>query len=86
MPVAWASTAHQAGIHRTSAGQQVPVERAMSAQMLGLILGNIDKSLLLTIYSWQFTCFRCAVDEDEADYKEQEICRWNEVSRKEKVK
>ena len=42
MPVAWASTAHQVGIHRTSAGQQVPVERAMSAQMLGLILGNID--------------------------------------------
>ena len=75
MPVAWASTAHQVGIHRTSAGQQVPVERAMSAQMLGLILGNIDKSLLFTIYSWQFTCFRCAVDEDEADHEEQEICR-----------
>ena len=51
MPVAWASTAHKVGIHRTSAGQQVPVERAMSAQMLGLILGNIDKSLLFTIYS-----------------------------------
>ena len=51
MPIAWASTAHQVGIHRTSAGQQVPVVRAMSAQMLGLILGNIDKSLLFTIYS-----------------------------------
>ena len=51
MPVTRASTAHQAGIHRTSAGQQVPIERAMSAQMLGLFLGNIDKSLLFTIYS-----------------------------------
>ena len=50
MPVAWAPTAHQAGIYRTSAGQQVPIERAMSAQMLGLFLGNIDKSLLFTIY------------------------------------
>ena len=51
MPVTRASTAHQAGIHRTSAGQQVPIERAMSAQMLGLFLGNADKSLLFTIYS-----------------------------------
>ena len=51
MPVAWASTAHQAGIHRTSAGQQVPVGRATSAQILKLILGNTDKSLLFTIYS-----------------------------------
>ena len=50
MPVAWASTAHQAGIHRTSAGQQVPVGRATSAQILKLILGNTDKSLLFTIY------------------------------------
>ena len=50
MPVAWAPTAQQAGIHRTSAGQQVPIERAMSAQMLGLFLGNTDKSLLFTIY------------------------------------
>ena len=85
-PTSGSNYARRMGIHRTSAGQQVPIERAMSAQMLGLILGNIDKSLLFTIYSWQFTCFRCAVDEDEADHEEQEICRWNEVSRKEKVK
>ena len=51
MPVTRASTAHQAGIHRTSAGQQVPVGRATSAQILKLILGNTDKSLLFTIYS-----------------------------------
>lgn len=31
-PVAWASTARRMGIRRTSAGQQVPVERAASAQ------------------------------------------------------
>lgn len=43
MPVTWASTEHQAGIHRTSAGQQVPVKRAMCAQKLGLISGNTDK-------------------------------------------
>lgn len=35
IPVAWASTAHQVGIHRTSAGQQVPVLRAMNAHTLG---------------------------------------------------
>ena len=40
MPVTRASTAHQAGIHRTSAGQQVPVLRAMNAHTLGLILGK----------------------------------------------
>lgn len=55
MPVAWASTAHQAGIHRTSAGQQVPIRRAMNAQKFGPVLGNTDKSLLFTIYSLQLT-------------------------------
>ena len=45
MPVTRASTAHQAGIHRTSAGQQVPIRRTMSAQTLGLVLGNTEKSL-----------------------------------------
>ena len=34
------STAHQAGIHRTSTGQQVPIRRAMSAQKSGLVWGN----------------------------------------------
>ena len=42
MPVTRASTAHQAGIHRTSAGQQVPIRRAMSAQTSGLVLGNAE--------------------------------------------
>ena len=45
MPVTRASTAHQAGIHRTSAGQQVPIRRAMSAQKSGPVLGNTEKSL-----------------------------------------
>ncbi|RHC72710.1 hypothetical protein DW830_13890 [Prevotella sp. AM34-19LB] len=40
MPVAWASTAHQAGIHRTSAGQQVPIKRAMSAPKNEVNLGQ----------------------------------------------
>ena len=45
MPVTRASTAHQAGIHRTSAGQQVPIRRAMSAQKPEPVLGNTEKSL-----------------------------------------
>ena len=45
VPVTRASVAHQAGIHRTSAGQQVPIRRAMSAQKSGLVLGNTEKSL-----------------------------------------
>ena len=51
VPTSGSNYARRMGIHRTSAGQQVPVVRAMSAQMLGLILGNTDKSLLFTIYS-----------------------------------
>ena len=45
MPVAWASAEQALGIRRTSAGQQVPVERATSAQKTESILGNTDKSL-----------------------------------------
>ena len=55
MPSAWASTAHQAGIHRTSAGQQVPVRRAMSAQKLGLISGKTS------VYSLQLQLFAQAL-------------------------
>ena len=40
MPVIRASIAHQVGIHRTRAGQQVPIRRAMSAQTSGFVLGN----------------------------------------------
>ena len=40
MPVTRAFTAHQVGIHRTSAGQQVPIYRATNAQTLGPVLGN----------------------------------------------
>ena len=32
MPVTRASIAHQVGIHRTRAGRQVPIRRAMSTQ------------------------------------------------------
>ena len=93
MPVAWASTAHQVGIHRTSAGQQVPVVRAISAQKTSPILGNTDKSLFtiaafcpgtFCLEQWRKELFRCAAG--EGDHEEQEICRWNEASRKEKVK
>ena len=52
MPVAWASTARRMGIHRTSAGQQVPVVRATSAQKTESILGNTDKSF--TVYNCSF--------------------------------
>ena len=45
MPVAWASAEQALGIRRTSAGQQVPVERATSAQKTESILSNTDKSL-----------------------------------------
>ena len=51
VPTSGSNYARRMGIHRTSAGQQVPVERATSAQILKLILGNTDKSLLFTIYS-----------------------------------
>ena len=40
MPVTRAFTAHQVGIHRTSAGQQVPIYRATNAQTSGPDLGN----------------------------------------------
>ena len=41
VPVTWASAAHAMGIGSPCAGQLLPVVRAMSAQMLGLFLGNI---------------------------------------------
>ena len=75
MPVAWASTAHQVGIHRTSAGQQVPVLRALVAQKTRSILGNTDKGLLFTIVAfclgtfcleqWRKELFRCAAGEEK---------------------
>ena len=42
VPTSGSNYARRMGIHRTSAGQQVPVGRATSAQILKLILGNTD--------------------------------------------
>ena len=95
MPVAWASTAHQVGIHRTSAGHQQNKRWATSAQKAESILGNTDKSLQFTIaafYSgtfcleqWRKELFRCVVGEGD-NLTAAVFCRWNEVSCKEKVK